>query len=73
MKQLPLAARLYVASVIAAGAIVMAVCLPRVDISQQPVLFVALVAIASASAALKVTLPITTSGSTMPCAEPISS
>ena len=40
MKQLPLAARLYVASVIAAGAIVMAVCLPRVDISQQPVLFV---------------------------------
>jgi diguanylate cyclase (GGDEF)-like protein/putative nucleotidyltransferase with HDIG domain len=65
MKQLPLAARLYVASVIAAGAIVMAVCLPRVDISQQPVLFVALVAIASASAALKVTLPITTSGSTM--------
>src|SRR5499427_5611408 len=65
MKHLPLAARIYVASVIAAGAIVMAVCLPKVDISRQPVLFVALVAVASASAALKVTLPITTSGSTM--------
>jgi len=65
MKQLPLAARIYVASVIVAGAIVMAVCLPKVDISRQPVLFVALVAVASASAALKVTLPITTSGSTM--------
>jgi len=65
MKQLPLAARIYVASVIAAGAIVMAVCLPLVDISHQSVLFVALVAVASASAALKVTLPITTSGSTM--------
>ncbi len=65
MKQLPLAARIYVASVIVAGAIVMAVCLPRVDISQEPVLFVGLVALASASAALKVTLPLTTSGSTM--------
>ncbi|HUK34753.1 MAG TPA: hypothetical protein VLV86_12610, partial [Vicinamibacterales bacterium] len=65
MNQLPLAARLYVASVILAGATVMAVCLPHVDISNQPVLFVALVTIASASAALKVTLPLTTSGSTM--------
>src|SRR5215467_7907259 len=65
MKQLPFAARIYVVSVIVAGAIAMAVCLPKVDISQQPVLFVALVAVASASAALKVTLPITTSGSTM--------
>jgi diguanylate cyclase (GGDEF)-like protein/putative nucleotidyltransferase with HDIG domain len=65
MNQLPLGARVYVGSVILAGAIVMAVCLPHVDISQQPVLFVALVAIASASAALKVTLPLTTSGSTM--------
>ena len=65
MNQLPRAARLYVASVIATGAIVMAVCLPHVDISQQPVLFVALVTLASAAAALKVTLPLTTSGSTM--------
>src|SRR4051812_43441312 len=65
MNQLPFAARTYVASVIVAGAIVMAVCLPHVDVSQQPVLFVALVTLASASAALKVTLPLTTSGSTM--------
>jgi diguanylate cyclase (GGDEF)-like protein/putative nucleotidyltransferase with HDIG domain len=64
MKQLPLAARVYVGSVIVAGAIALALCLPLVHIS-QPVLFVALVAISSASAALKVTLPLTTSGSTM--------
>ena len=65
MKQLPLAARVYVASVIVAGAIVMAMCLPLADFTHQPVLFAALVALASASAALKVTLPLTTSGSTM--------
>src|SRR5450631_1270772 len=65
MKQLPLAGRVYVASVIIAGAIVMAVCLPLADFTRQPVLFAALVALASASAALKVTLPLTTSGSTM--------
>src|SRR5215471_6169984 len=64
MKQLPLAARIYVVSVIVAGAIALALCLPHVHIS-QPVLFVALVAISSAAAALKVTLPLTTSGSTM--------
>ena len=65
MKQLPLAGRVYVASVIIAGAIVMAVCLPLADFTRQPVLFAALVILASASAALKVTLPLTTSGSTM--------
>ena len=65
MKQLPLAGRVYVASVIIAGAIVMAVCLPLADFTHQPVLFAALVVLASASAALKVTLPLTTSGSTM--------
>ena len=64
MKQLPIAARIYVVSVIIAGAVALGVCLPHVHIS-QPVLFVALVAISSASAALKVTLPLTTSGSTM--------
>ena len=65
MKQLPFAGRVYVASVIVAGAIVMAVCLPLADFTKQPVLFAALVILASASAALKVTLPLTTSGSTM--------
>jgi diguanylate cyclase (GGDEF)-like protein/putative nucleotidyltransferase with HDIG domain len=65
MNQLPLAGRVYVASVIVAGAIVMAVCLPLADFTHQPILFAALVALASAAAALKVTLPLTTSGSTM--------
>ncbi len=65
MTQLPFAARVYVASIIVAGAAVMAYCLPLAHFSSQPVLFGALVALASASAALKVTLPLTTSGSTM--------
>jgi putative nucleotidyltransferase with HDIG domain len=51
--------------VIAAGAIVMAVCLPLVHFTHQPVLLPALVALASLAAALKVTLPLTMSGSTM--------
>jgi diguanylate cyclase (GGDEF)-like protein/putative nucleotidyltransferase with HDIG domain len=65
MNQLPLAGRVYVASVIVAGAIVMAICLPLADFTHQPVLFAALVVLASGAAALKVTLPLTTSGSTM--------
>jgi diguanylate cyclase (GGDEF)-like protein/putative nucleotidyltransferase with HDIG domain len=65
MNQLPLAGRVYVASVIAAGAIVMAISLPLADFTHEPVLFATLVVLASASAALKVTLPLTTSGSTM--------
>ncbi len=65
MNRLPLAARVYVASVIAAGALVLAVCLPRVDFMHQPVLFAGLVILATLSAALKVTLPLTTGGSTI--------
>ena len=65
MNQLPLAGRVYVASVIAAGAIVMAFCLPLADYTHQPVLFAALAILGSAFAALKVRLPITTSGSSM--------
>src|SRR6266550_9193363 len=65
MNQLPLAGRVYVALVILAGAIVMAISLPLADFTHQPVLFAALVALASGFAALKVTLPLTTGGSTM--------
>ncbi len=64
MRQLPRAARFYVTAVILAGALVAAVCLPLARFS-DPVLFVALVVLASATAALKVTLPLTSSGSTM--------
>ena len=65
MKHLPLPGRVYVASVIAAGAIVMGICLPLADFTRQPLLFAGLIVLASASAALKVTLPLSTGGSTM--------
>jgi len=64
MKQLPLAARAYVTAVIAVGAVLLAFGLPHTNFS-QPILFVSLLVLASATAALKVTLPLTTSGSTM--------
>jgi diguanylate cyclase (GGDEF)-like protein/putative nucleotidyltransferase with HDIG domain len=64
MNKLPLAARLYVAAVVTAGGILLAGLLPRATFD-QPLLFVTLLALATASAALKVTLPLTTSGSTM--------
>ena len=64
MKQLPVAARVYVGSVIAAGAILLAAGLPYAHF-HQPLLFAALLGLSSATAALKVTLPLTTSGSTM--------
>src|SRR3989442_1710400 len=63
-ERLPIGARLYVSSVIAAGAVLLAVCLPRARFD-QPVLFLGLILLSSASAALKVTLPLTTGGSTM--------
>jgi diguanylate cyclase (GGDEF)-like protein/putative nucleotidyltransferase with HDIG domain len=63
MKDLPLPARLYVATVLAAGAIVLALYAPRsID---QPGLFLALLVISSAASAFKVSLPLATSGSTM--------
>src|SRR6185312_12876139 len=65
MNQLPLAGRVYVASVILAGAIVMAIGLPLADFTAQPVLFASLVIVGSAAAAMKVTLPLTSGGSTM--------
>ncbi len=49
---------------IAAGAVMLAVYLPRATFS-QPILFLALLLLSSATAALKVHLPLTTSGSTM--------
>jgi diguanylate cyclase (GGDEF)-like protein/putative nucleotidyltransferase with HDIG domain len=64
VKQLPLAARIYVASVIAAGALLLAFGLPLARFD-QPLLFLGLLILSSATAALKVTLPLTNSGSTM--------
>src|SRR6202163_3416556 len=64
MKQLPLGARIYVSAVIAAGGVLLLFGLPRVSLD-QPLLFLTLVVLAAATAVLKVTLPLTTSGSTM--------
>jgi len=64
MTQLPQIARTYVAAVMAIGAALFAVCLPQVTF-QRPVLFVALFVLSSVTAALKVSLPLTSSGSTM--------
>src|SRR5882724_11057322 len=64
MNQLPRVARLYVTAVITVGVILLLVCLPEATFN-QPVLFLALFVLSSMSAALKVYLPLTTSGSTM--------
>jgi len=64
MKTLPLPARVYVTTVIVVGAGLLFIGLPHVTL-ERPFLFLALLALATASAALKVTLPLTTSGSTM--------
>jgi diguanylate cyclase (GGDEF)-like protein/putative nucleotidyltransferase with HDIG domain len=64
MEHLPTAGRRYVTSVIVAGAMLLLVCLPQARF-EQPFVFLALLILSSASAALKVYLPLTTSGSTM--------
>src|SRR5438034_5830846 len=63
MKDLPIAARLYVWAVLAAGLIVLAMFAPhRLG---DPALFIALLAFSSLASALKVSLPLTKSGSSM--------
>ncbi len=63
MKKLPIAARLYVGAVLAAGAIVLVVFLPRSF--EHPALFAVLLLCSSIASALKVSLPLASSGSTM--------
>jgi diguanylate cyclase (GGDEF)-like protein/putative nucleotidyltransferase with HDIG domain len=65
MSELPRPARVYVAAVITAGLGLMAYRIPAVVSMSQPVLFLALLVLSSVSASLKVSLPLTTSGSTM--------
>lgn len=64
MKQLPVAARVYVIAVIAVGLALLLLCLPLVRFD-QPLLFLALLILSTLSTVLKVTLPLTTGGSTM--------
>src|SRR5438552_12826745 len=63
MKDLPVGARLYVAAVLAAGTIVVALFAPHTI--HNPALFGALLLLSSLASALKVSLPLVTSGSTM--------
>ncbi len=65
MSALPLRGRLYVALVTVAGAVVLAFGLRQADFLNQPGLFAALIALASVTAALDLTLPFTASGSAM--------
>src|SRR5262249_37208961 len=64
MTRLSWPARVFVAAVIAAGSVVFGLCLPLARFDQPP-LFAALLMLSSATAALKVFLPLTTGGSTM--------
>jgi diguanylate cyclase (GGDEF)-like protein/putative nucleotidyltransferase with HDIG domain len=63
MKDLPIAARLFVCAVLAAGAFILAIFLPRTI--ANPALFAILLGCSSLASALKVSLPLATSGSTM--------
>src|SRR5438552_1746299 len=63
MKDLPVGARLYVAAVLAAGTIVVALFAPHTI--ANPWLFTALLILSSLASAFKVSLPLASSGSTM--------
>src|SRR5580765_9028457 len=63
MKDLPVAARLYVVAVCVAGAIVAALNAPHT--LEKPTMFLVLLVCSSVASALKVTLPLATHGSTM--------
>src|SRR6187402_3871395 len=64
MNQLPLAARIYVGSVIAGGAVLLAVLFPVAQF-EHPAWFVTLLLLSSITSAFKVNLPLARSGSTM--------
>ena len=64
MKQLPLAARIYVGAVIAGGALLLAALFPPHDFP-HPLWFVTLLLLSSVTSAFKVNLPLARSGSTM--------
>src|SRR6266487_445746 len=63
MKDLPIAARLYVGAVLVAGVLVLAFFAPHTI--ANPVVFATLLLCSSLASALKVNLPLATSGSTM--------
>ncbi|HEV3217049.1 MAG TPA: HD domain-containing phosphohydrolase [Vicinamibacterales bacterium] len=65
MNTLPVAARIYVSTIIAIGAVVLALFFPPVHTFSHPVWFVALLLVSSITSAFKVNLPLARSGSTM--------
>jgi diguanylate cyclase (GGDEF)-like protein/putative nucleotidyltransferase with HDIG domain len=64
MRANPLAARIYVGSVVVAGALLVLLMAPRATF-QQPVLFAVLLFVSALTSAFKVHLPLTKGGSTM--------
>src|SRR5215210_3591814 len=64
MYQLPVAARAYVATVIAVGAVLLAIFFP-LSAFPHPAWFLALLVLSSVTSAFKVNLPLARSGSTM--------
>ncbi|MCC7417735.1 MAG: diguanylate cyclase [Acidobacteria bacterium] len=64
MQDIPAAGRRFVSAVIVSGAALLLMTLPRLELREPPV-FLALLFLSSATASLKVHLPLTTSGSTM--------
>ena len=64
MKQLTLAARIYVTAIVIAAVVIVCSRVPRMHFD-EPGLFIALLLLSSASAAMKITLPLTTNVSTM--------
>src|SRR6266478_3966661 len=64
MKQLPVAARVYVSAIIVLGAFILAAFFP-LHAFPHPAWFVALLLVSSITSAFKVNLPLARSGSTM--------
>jgi diguanylate cyclase (GGDEF)-like protein/putative nucleotidyltransferase with HDIG domain len=64
MQEMPAAGRRFVTAVIVAGGVLFLVCLPYVRFD-QPTVFLGMFLLSAATAALKVTLPLTAGGSTM--------
>ncbi|MBE3132286.1 MAG: diguanylate cyclase [Acidobacteria bacterium] len=64
MGKLPVLARIYVAGVVAIGAVLLVVCVPQARFA-HPTAFVVLLALSSLTSAFKINLPLPGSGSTM--------